>query len=83
MAADYISELMTGAFGKQWFEDANLSLTFLQPILAGDTLTANGRLQSETMEGAVLRRVFEVWAENQNGEAVAVGTAGSLVIPPA
>jgi len=83
MAADYISEMMTGVLGKQWFEYAGLSLTFLQPIMSGDTLTANGRLQSETLEGAVMRRVFEVWAENQRGEAVAAGTAGSLVIPPA
>jgi acyl dehydratase len=83
MAADYISELMTGVLGKQWFEDADLSLTFLHPIPCGATLTANGRLQSETLEGAVMRRVFEVWAENERGEPVAVGTAGSLVIPPA
>lgn len=83
MAADYISEVMTGVLGKQWFEYAGLSLTFLQPIMCGDTLTANGRMQSETLEGAVMRRVFEVWAENQRGEAVAAGTADSLVIPPA
>jgi acyl dehydratase len=83
MAADYISEMMTGVLGKQWFEYSDLSLTFLHPILCGDTLTANGRLQSETLEGAVMRRVFQVWAENQRGEPVAAGTAGSLVIPPA
>lgn len=83
MAADYISEMMTGVLGKQWFEYADLSLTFLHPILCGDTLTVNGSLQSEALEGAVMRRVFELWAENQRGEAVAAGTAGSLVIPPA
>lgn len=81
MAADYISETMTGVLGKQWFEYADLSLTFLHPILCGDTLTANGHLQSETLEGAVMRRVFEVWAENQGGDVVAAGMAGSLVIP--
>jgi acyl dehydratase len=68
--------------GKQWFEYADLSLTFLQPILCGDKLTANGSLQGETLEGAVMHQVFEVWAENQRGEPVAAGTAGSLVIPP-
>ena len=37
----------------------------------------------ETMEGAaaVLHKVYEVWAENQRGEAVAAGSAGSLVMP--
>ncbi|MEO8458408.1 MAG: hypothetical protein ABI559_11400 [Chloroflexota bacterium] len=82
LAADYISEMMTGVLGKDWFENAEMSLQFPGSIQAGDTLTANGKLHSETLEGAVLHRVFEVWAENQNGEAVAVGTAGSLVIPP-
>lgn len=81
MAADYISELMQGAFGKEWFEYADLSLAFTTPILQGDTLTANGRLESSTPEGAVVRKVYEVWAENQRGEPVAVGTAGSLVMP--
>jgi acyl-coenzyme A thioesterase PaaI-like protein len=81
MAADYISELMLGAFGKDWFENATLSLAFVHPILCGDRLTANGRVKEEREEGAVLRRVYEVWAENQDGEAVAVGTAETLVIP--
>ncbi|MDP9180187.1 MAG: MaoC family dehydratase [Chloroflexota bacterium] len=81
MAADYISEMMTGVLGKEWFAYADLSLTFLQPILCGDTLTANGRLKDETMEGAVLHKGYEVWAENQRGEAVAAGSASSLVMP--
>jgi acyl dehydratase len=81
MAADYISEMMTGVLGKEWFAFADLSLTFLRPILCGDTLTANGRLKDEAMEGAVLHKVYEVWAENQRGESVAAGSAGSLVMP--
>jgi acyl dehydratase len=81
MAADYISEMMTGVLGKEWFAYADLSLAFLRPVLCGDTLTVNGRLQSETPEGAVVRRVYEIWAENERAEAVALGTAGSLVMP--
>jgi acyl dehydratase len=82
MAADYISELMTGVLGKEWFENANLSLQFLKPILCGVTVSVNGHLQSETPEGAVMRRVYELWAENDSGEALAAGTAGSLVMRP-
>jgi acyl dehydratase len=81
MTADYISEVMTGVLGKEWFAYAGLSLTFLQPILCGDTLTANGRLQDETMDGAVLHKMYEVWAENQRGEAVTAGSADALVMP--
>jgi acyl dehydratase len=81
MAADYISELMTGAFGKEWFEFAGLSVAFLRPILEGDTVTANARVSEALEEGAVLRKVYEVWAENDRGEAVAAGHAHSLIIP--
>lgn len=81
MAADYISELMTGVFAKEWFEYANLSLVFLTPIMCDDTLTANARLKEAPVEGAVVRKVYEVWAENQHGDAVAAGTASSLVRP--
>jgi len=81
MAADYMSELVTAEFGKEWFEYAGLSVTFLRPILCGDTLTANGRLAEEVAEGAVVRKVYEVWAENERGEAVAAGHAHSLVMP--
>jgi acyl dehydratase len=81
MAADYISELMTGEFGKEWFEFAGLSVAFLRPILCGDTVTANGRLAEEVVEGAVVRKVYEVWAENEHGQAVAAGHAHSLVMP--
>ncbi len=81
MAADYISELMTAEFGKEWFEFAGLSVAFLRPILCGDTITANGRVAEEVAEGAVVRKVYEVWAENERGEAVAAGHAHSLVMP--
>ncbi len=79
MAADYISEMMTELLGKEWFENAKLSLAFLRPVLCGETLTANGRLAEAVEEGAVVRRVYEVWCENDRGEATAAGTATALL----
>jgi len=79
MAADYISELLTGELGKRWFSNANLSLAFLKTILCGDTITARAGLAGETTEGAVARRVYTVLAENQDGGTVAAGTATTLV----
>jgi acyl dehydratase len=81
MAGDYISEMLTGAFGKEWFENATLSLAFVKPIFAGDTVTVNAGLGEAKEEGAVVRKSFNVWAENQAGETVAAGTASSLVMP--
>jgi acyl dehydratase len=81
MSADYISEMLTELLGKDWFENANLSLAFLRPALCGETLTANGRLAEAFEDGAVVRRVYEVWCENGAGEAVTAGTATTLVRP--
>jgi len=83
MSADYISEMMTTALGKDWFENTKLSLAFLRPVLAGETLTANGRLAEAMEEGAVVRRVYQVWCENGAGEAVTAGTATALLMPDA
>lgn len=81
MAVDYMSELLTPVLGKEWFEFSGLSVSFLRPILCGDTVTVNGRVSEETEEGAVVRRVYEVWAENEHSEAVAAGHAHALVMP--
>jgi acyl dehydratase len=81
MAADYMSELMEGVFGKGWYENARLSAAFLRPILCGDTVTATGRLKERTLEGAVERITYELWCENERRERVAAATASALVIP--
>jgi acyl dehydratase len=81
MSADYISEMMTATLGKDWFENAKLSLAFLRPVLAGETLKANGRLTETVEEGAVVQRAYEVWCENGAGEAVTAGTATALLMP--
>ena len=81
MSADYISEMMTSLLGKEWFENAKLSLAFLRPVLSGETLSTNGRLAESALDGAVVRRVYEVWCENGRGETVTAGTATALVRP--
>lgn len=81
MAADYISEVMGNVLGRQWYENATLSLAFVRPMLCGQTITAGGRLAESVPDGAVLRRVYEVWCSNDHGETVASGTATALVMP--
>ncbi len=78
MSADYISEVMTSLVGKEWFENAKLSLAFLRPVLCEETLTANSRLAESALEGAVVRRTYEVWCENVEGATVTAGTATGL-----
>ena len=83
MSADYISELMLAVFGQGWLLGGRLALAFVRPVLAGDTLTANGRRSARLDEGSFSRETYEVWCENQRGEAVTLGTASGLLPSPA
>jgi len=79
MGADYISELLENELGREWYDYAKLSVGFLRPVLCGDTLTANGRLAGSAAEGAMVRRLYELWCENQRGELVTSAKASVLV----
>src|SRR3990170_2353339 len=79
MSADYISELMTARFERGWLLQGRLSLAFVAPSFAGDTLTAKAAKREEQDEGAFTRHVYDAWCENQRGEVVTVGTASGVV----
>jgi acyl dehydratase len=79
MSADYISELMAGRFERGWLLHGRLSLAFVAPAFAGDTLTAKASKREEQDEGAFIRHVYDAWCENQLGEVVTVGTASGVV----
>lgn len=79
VSADYISEVLAAELGKEWYSNAELSVAFLKTMLCGDTVTARAGLAGETTEGAMVRRVYTVRADNQHGDAVAAGTATTLV----
>lgn len=78
MAFDYIGEMMEKELGRAWYEHATLSVAFLAPPLKGQTLTTGGRPVEEQPEGAVVRRVYEVWCDNDDGQTIAAGTATAL-----
>jgi hypothetical protein len=82
MAFDYVGEMMERQLGRAWYEFAGLSMSFLAPVLEGQTLTTGGRLAEEREEGAVIRQTYDVWCDNDAGETVAAGTATALAIPP-
>ncbi len=79
MSADYISELMTNQFEKGWLLNGRLSLAFVKPVFCGDMLTACAAPREELDEGAFIRRVYDVWCDNQHGKAVTLGTASGVV----
>jgi acyl dehydratase len=79
MGADYISELLENELGREWYDYSTLSVAFLRPVLCGDELTATGRLAETSEDGAMIRRTFDLWCENQRGELVTSATAICLV----
>lgn len=81
MAFDYIGEMMERELGRAWYENATLTTTFLAPPLCGQTLTTGGRLAEEREEGAVIRRVYDVWCDNDAEQTIAAGQATALVRP--
>jgi acyl dehydratase len=80
MSADYMSELMENELGREWYENAALSVAFLRPVLCGDSLTTTGGLIESASDGAMFRRMYELRAENQDGLLVSAGKATVLTM---
>ena len=78
MSTAYVSELMTRFVGAGFVKGGKLSMAFIKPVLAGDTLTVHGVVKERQPEAGRTRVVVEVWCENQHGEKTAVGTASGL-----
>ena len=55
-----------------------MSVSFIKPVVVGDTLTVRGRVKSRETEGDDVRVTVEVWCENQDGVKTMVGTASGL-----
>jgi phosphate acetyltransferase/phosphate butyryltransferase len=79
MSTAYVSELMTRFAGAGFVKGGTMAMTFIKPVLAGDTLTVRGIVKEKRPEGERTRVIVEVWCENQHGETTAVGTASGLL----
>lgn len=78
MSTAYVSQMMVQFLGVGFVKGGRISVAFIKPVLAGDTLTAHGRIKSREMEGANTRVTVEVWCENEQGVRTMVGTASGL-----
>ena len=70
-----LSEMLTERFREGWLAGGTLGVKFVRPIYAEDTITADGQIVAEGMEGGALEWILDVWCENQSGERVIVGSA--------
>jgi len=78
MSTAYVSQLMMQLAGEGFVKGGRMSVSFIKPVLVGDTLTVRGRVKSREPEGGKTRVTVEVWCENQNGVKTMVGTASAL-----
>jgi acyl dehydratase len=70
--------MMVQFCGEGFIRGGRISVAFIKPVLAGETLTAHGRIKSREQEGGKTRVTVEVWCANQDGVKTMVGTASGL-----
>jgi acyl dehydratase len=79
MSTAYVSQVMMQLVGQGFVKGGKMSVSFIKPVIVGDTLTVRGRVKSrEPEEGGNVRVTVEVWCENQDGVKTMVGTASGL-----
>jgi len=78
MSTAYVSQMMVQFLGEGFVKGGKISVAFIKPVLAGDTLTVHGFVKSKDAEGAQTRVTVEFWCENQQGVKTMVGTATGL-----
>ena len=78
MSTAYVSQMMVQFLGEGFVKGGKMGVSFIKPVLAGDTLTVRGSVRSKDAEGAHTRVTVEFWCENQQGVKTMVGTASGL-----
>lgn len=78
MSTAYVSQLMMQFAGEGFVKGGSMSVSFIKPVFAGDTLTVRGRVKSRESDGDKTRVTVEVWCENQGGVKTMVGTASGI-----
>ena len=79
MSHVYMIELLTRAFGKDWYEGGKINSTFLKPVYIGDHLYIHAKVADKQREAERTRVSLELWVMNQRGETTTVATASVLV----
>ncbi len=71
----YIFDMLRQEYGFQSVQGTLLDVRIREPVFAGDTVTARGRVAEVQAHGSGTRVSLEVWCENQRGGRVIAGTA--------
>jgi acyl dehydratase len=80
MSYSYFHELMCRQFGIDFRQGGSLSVTFLKPVYAGDTVSVQGIVEGKDEADGRTIMTVNVWLENQDGEKTSTGQA-TVTIP--
>ncbi len=78
MSTGYVSQLMVEFLGAGFVKGGKMSVAFIKPVYAGDTLTVHGKIVSREPEADRHRVTVEVWCQNEDGVMTMAGTASGL-----
>lgn len=79
MSTAYVSQLLVDALGEGFVRGGRVSVAFIKPVLAGDTLRVHARVSGVEPDGDRTRVTFECWCENQDGIKTMAGSASGLM----
>jgi hypothetical protein len=82
MSFAYLHELLARQFGADFRQGGQLSVTFLKPVYASDTVSAHGVVIGQDKIDHRTRFTLQVWLENQHGEKTSVGHAEVTIPSP-
>jgi 3-hydroxybutyryl-CoA dehydratase len=71
----YVSQMMTGAFGRSWLSGGRFNIRFKTPARPGDVLTIQGRIEKIQKETEQTVVNCSVLCANQKNESVITGEA--------
>ncbi|MFW6126551.1 MAG: hypothetical protein ACOC58_05540 [Chloroflexota bacterium] len=76
----YVIDILLAFFGERWVEGGEIDLAFTRPLYEGQQVTARGTIRDKEERDEGLRLFVDVWAESNEGQKVAEGTASGLVM---
>jgi acyl dehydratase len=79
MSQAYLSELCMQFFGPSWLTTGHISVAFIRPVIARDTLTAGAMVKRCVEQSGKKELELDLWCKNQRGELATVGRASAQV----
>lgn len=78
MSTAYVSQMMTLWLGTGFVKGGKISVSFIKPVIAGETLTARAVIKSVDEVDSRAHVSVECWCENQQGVKTMVGSASGF-----